>query len=148
MSKFVSILLLAAALTAAWLFDTLALQITAALTSGKVAAPAYYGLTIAANLVLAMLWIALARWYFRNTNWPTSIAFFLVGLVLTAFVPLQMSASDSLHPLLLFDLTRRMRAAMLDLGFSARFALSSAYVTVLGAAGFLSLALKTRKTQA
>lgn len=83
---------------------------------------------------MAVSWVFLAWWtLFRCRQCRlTAFLYILFGTLLTLFIPLQMTVPESLQPLLLFTQTRYLRAAWMDLGFPSRFALSAAFVIVLG----------------
>jgi hypothetical protein len=96
--------------------------------------PMMWGIA-AANLLIAVIWVYLAWLILRRnagSRW-VSLAFLLVGLLFTIFVPLQMTVSHSFRDLLLFEQTRFFRLGIMGMiGFTSRFTLSAAYVCVLG----------------
>jgi hypothetical protein len=90
---------------------------------------------VIANLVIGILWVFLAWWVFNSSRdlW-IGITYSLIGIFVTLFIPLQLTL---LGESLLFEQTRYIRAALLELGFTSRFNLSGVYIAVLGIASFL-----------
>ena len=94
----------------------------------------------AANLVMAGLWVYLA-WVMlsrmQGSRWVSAV-FFVVGLLVTIFVALQLTVPESWRGLLFFEGTRMFRLMVMGtIGLTSRFTLSAAFICMLGVAGFL-----------
>jgi hypothetical protein len=77
-----------------------------------------------------LAWLILRR--NASSRW-VSIAYFLVGLLVTILVPLQLTFPEKFRDLLLFEQTRFFRLGIMGIiGFTSRFTLSAAYICVLG----------------
>ena len=134
MSRIISVLEMVLMLAFAWGLDYwVSLLRKGALTNLNFI-PMIWGIAVA-NILIALIWVYLA-WLVLKRNagnrW-VSLAYFLIGLLLTIFVPLQMTVPHSFRDLLLFEQTRFFRLGIMGMiGFTSRFTLSAAYVCVLG----------------
>ncbi len=105
-----------------------------------------WGIT-AANLIIAAMWVYLA-WLIMIRNpgsrW-VSFGYFFVGLMVTIFVPIQLTVPGSLREQLLFEQTRFFRLGIMGMiGFTSRFTLSAAYICILGG---ISLTMTMKDTR-
>jgi len=81
-----------------------------------------------------LAWLVLKR---NAGSKLVSFTFFLVGLSLTIFLPLQLTLSENIRDLFLFEQTRFLRLGIMGMiGFTSRFTMSAAYICVLGAITF------------
>ena len=94
----------------------------------------------AANLLVAGLWVYLA-WVMlsrmQGSRWVSAV-FFVVGLLVTILVALQLTVPESWRGWLFFEGTRMFRLMVMGtIGLTSRFTLSAAIICMLGVAGFL-----------
>jgi hypothetical protein len=94
---------------------------------------------LAANLIIVAVWAYLAWLVFGRSPkslWVGGI-YLVVGIILTAFLPIQLTIPEEFRKLVLIDQTRYIRAALLESGLSSRFVLSAMHIAMLGAASLL-----------
>lgn len=96
-------------------------------------------ISVAANLLIAGLWIFLAWWVLFRTSrsWWVGGVYLVLGILLTVLLPVQLTAPEQLRNLTFFTQTQYIRATFMMVGFTSRFFLSAAYIAVLGAASLL-----------
>jgi hypothetical protein len=134
MSRVISIVEMILMLTFAWGLDYWVNLLRKDALASLNFIPLVWGITTA-NLLIAVIWVYLAWLILRrnaSSRW-VSIAYFLVGLLMTILVPLQLTVPERFRDLLLFEQTRFFRLGIMGIiGFTSRFTLSAAYICVLG----------------
>lgn len=93
-----------------------------------------YWWPVVINLLMALAWLVFS-WLTIikiKRDWPLSLSFLLVGVLLTIIFPLQ-SSFPQLGDYILYYIARPYRATYLNYGLTSRFALTSAFVAVMGA---------------
>lgn len=138
MSRIIAVLEMALMLAFAWGLDYwVSLLRKGALTNLNFI-PMIWGIAVA-NILIALIWVYLA-WLVLKRNAGSklvSFTFFLVGLSLTIFLPLQLTLSENIRELFLFEQTRFLRLGIMGMiGFTSRFTISAAYICVLGGITF------------
>lgn len=134
MSRVISILEVAVMLAFAWGLDYWVNLLRRSALAEYNFITMMWGIT-AANLFIGAIWAYLG-WLILKRNagsrW-VSVGYFLIGLLVTMLVPIQLTVSGNLREQLLFEQTRFFRLGIMGMiGFTSRFTLTAAFICVLG----------------
>jgi hypothetical protein len=92
-----------------------------------------YWWMVVINLIIALAWLAFIWLTIMKIkrDWPLSLACLLAGVFLTIIFPLQLSLPQ-LGDYVLYYVARSFRATYISFGLTSRFALTSAFMAVIG----------------